>query len=104
MRKREGRFIGFLGDGYYDFGAKRTYTSAAIELGYKFIGIDAGGAARLGGDRIEFGPAGRLFVSTGILTLYGRYEYFIDALKEGNDHVVQIGGLVKVPIAAWETK
>src|SRR5213075_2811186 len=26
VRMREGKFIGFLGDGYYDFGAKRTYT------------------------------------------------------------------------------
>src|SRR5436190_4678975 len=104
VRMREGRFIGILGDGYYDLGAKRTYTSAAVEVGYKLIGIDGGVVARLGGDRVEWGPSGRLFVSTGIFTIYGRYEYFIDVLREGTDHVVQIGGLVKFPFAAWETK
>jgi hypothetical protein len=104
VRMRESRFIGILGDAYYEFGIKRTHTTAAIEIGYKFFGIDAGGAARIGGDRVEWGPAGRLFVTTGIFTLYGRYAYFIDALKEGNDHVVQFGGLVKLPFAAWETK
>ncbi|MBX3220632.1 MAG: hypothetical protein KF795_08945 [Labilithrix sp.] len=98
---RAGRFFGFYGDGYYDFGAKRTYTTAGFELGYKLIGIDGGAAARLGGDRPEWGPTGRLFIGVGILSAYGRYAYFIDALGANNAHVVQVGALVKVPMKVW---
>lgn len=104
IRLREGRFFGFYGDGYYDFGINRTYTTAGLELGYKLIGIDGGGAARLGGDRVEWGATGRLFFTLGILSVYGRYAYFVDPLRAGNDHVVQIGGLLKLPLAAWGTK
>jgi hypothetical protein len=97
----EGRVVGLYGDGYYDLGAHRTYTTGGIELAYKLLGIDGGAAARLGGRRVEWGPTGRVFVSLGVLAIYGRYAYFVDPLRAGNDHVVQIGGLFKLPFAAW---
>lgn len=104
LRMREGKFVGLYGDGYYDFGAKRTYTTGGIELGYKFIGLDGGVAARLGGRHAELGPTGRLFFTLGIVTIYGRYAYFAEPNSAGNDHVVQIGGMLKLPFAAWGGK
>jgi hypothetical protein len=101
VRLREGNYMGLYGDGYYDFGARRTYTTAGIELGRRFVGIDAGVAARLGGERVEWGPTGRLFVTVGILAIYARYAYFIDALRSGDEHVIQIGALIKIPLVAW---
>ena len=97
----EGRFVGLYGDGYHDLGAHRTYATGGIELGYRFFGIDGGVATRMGGDRVEPGATGRVFVTIGILSLYGRYAYFPDPLRAGDDHVVQVGGLFKLPFAAW---
>ena len=101
VRLHEGRFAGLYGDGYYDVGAGRTYATSGIELGYKFLGLDGGAAARIGGERVEWGPTGRLFVTVGILSLYVRYAYFADSLVAANEQVVQIGGLFKLPLAAW---
>lgn len=101
VRLHQGAFVGLYGDGYYDLGAHRTYATGGLELGYKFIGIDGGAASRIGGDRIEWGPTGRLFFTIGILSVYGRYAYFPEPLVAENDHVVQIGGLFKLPFAAW---
>ncbi len=100
VRLREGRFVGLYGDGYYDFGIHRTYTTAGVELGYKLLGIDGGAAARVGGDRIEWGPTGRLFIGLGLVSLYIRYAYFPEPLAVGNDHVLQIGALLKLPLFA----
>lgn len=96
-----GRFFGFYGDGYQDIGAKRTYTTAGLELGWKFIGIDGGAATRFGADRPEWGLTGRLFLGVGIVSLYGRYAYFFDALGTHEANVVQVGALVKIPIKVW---
>jgi hypothetical protein len=96
-----GRFLGFYGDGYHDLGADRTYGTAGLELGYKFVGVDSGAAARFGANRPEWGITGRVFVGIGLLSLYGRYAYFLDSLGEHNQHVVQIGALVKLPIHVW---
>ena len=98
-----GRFFGFYGDGYRDFGAERTYATAGLELGYKLLGVEAGGASRWGGGRPEWGAAGRLFVTLGALSVYGRYLYFAGSLSSNNAHVVQVGALLKVPIAVWGT-
>jgi hypothetical protein len=104
VRLNEGKFIGLYGDAYYDFGIERTYATSGVELGYKFLGIDGGAAARIGGSRVEWAPTGRLFLTFGIVSLYGRYAYFVDPLRVGNDHVVQLGGLLKIPFAAWGGK
>jgi hypothetical protein len=104
VRLHRGTFMGLYGDGYYDFGAARTYSTGGIELGHKFLGIDGGGAVRIGGDHLEWGPTGRVFITLGILALYARYAYFYEPERSGNDHVVQIGGLLKFPFAAWGGK
>jgi hypothetical protein len=96
-----GRFFGFYADGYRDFGAGRTYTTAGMELGYKFFGIDGGAVARFGADRPEWGATGRLFVGVGVVSIYGRYAYVIDAVGPNNAQVVQLGALVKIPIKVW---
>ena len=96
-----GRYLGFYGDGYHDIGASRTYATLGPELGWKFLGVDLGGATRLGGNRAEWGATGRLFLSVGIVAIYGRYAYFVDSLGKDNDHVVQIGALVKIPFKIW---
>jgi hypothetical protein len=98
---RNGRFLGFYGDGYYDVGAGRTYATSGLEGGYKLIGVDGGLASRFGGDRPEWGATGRLFVSLGVVSFYGRYAYFADALGHSDEHVVQIGALVKLPFVVW---
>ena len=98
---RGGRFFGFYSDGYYDFGIDRTYTTTGLELGYKYFGIDGGGAARIGTGRVEWGATGRLFVTVGIVSIYGRYALFPDPLVQRNEHVIQVGALVKVPLGIW---
>jgi hypothetical protein len=95
VRLRNSRFVGFYADGYYDLGIHRTYTTGGFELGYKFVGIDGGAAARFGGDKVDPGLTGRLFFTVGVFSLYARYAYF-DAAQ--NDHVVQVGALLKLPI------
>jgi hypothetical protein len=100
-RLQSGRYFGLYGDGYYDFGIKRTYTTLGPEIGWKFIGIDGGGAARWGGKHAELGPTGRVFLSVGILAVYARYTYFPDSISDKSDHVFQIGGLLKMPFASW---
>jgi hypothetical protein len=101
VRLQRGRFLGLYGDGYYDVGASRTYATGGVELGYKFFGIDAGAAARFGQDGADWGPTGRIFVTVGIVSIYGRYAYFPGSALAGNEHVVQVGGLFKLPFAAW---
>ena len=95
------RFVGFYGDGYHDFGARRTYTTAGLEGGAHFVGVDGGLATRFGGDRPEWGAAARLFASVGVVGLYVRYAYFAASLGRSDDHVVQIGALIKVPAWIW---
>jgi hypothetical protein len=95
VRLREGRFFGFYGDGYYDFGVKGAYTTGGIELGYKFVGLDGGGALRFVHERVEPGATGRLFFTLGILSIYGRYIYLN---ADRDEHVVQVGGLIKFPL------
>jgi hypothetical protein len=98
---RSSRFFGFYADGYQDVGAGRTYVTSGVEGGYKFVGVDAGLASRFGADRPEWGATGRLFVGIGVVSLYGRYAYFADSLGQSDEHVVQIGVLVKMPFDVW---
>ena len=98
---RASRFFGFYGDGYYDVGAGRTYATSGLEAGYKFFGVDGGLASRFGGERPEWGVTGRIFASVGVVSIYGRYAYFVDSLDREGGHVVQIGALVKIPFLVW---
>jgi hypothetical protein len=95
VRLHEGRVLGVYGDGYYDFGVKRTYATGGLEIGYRFLGFDGGIASRFGGDAPELGPTGRVFLSLGLFSLYTRYAYFADAPRD--EHVVQVGALFKLP-------
>lgn len=101
-RLREGYFLGAYGDVYRDLGAHRTYATGGLELGYRFVGVDFGAAARIGGDQVEWGPTGRAFVTVGVFSLYGRYAHFSGSPGAGNDHVVQVGVTLKLPFFAWD--
>jgi hypothetical protein len=103
VRVRESRFLGLYGDAYYDFGVEGTYVTIGPEVGwirrsrsFPFgLGVDGGGAIRLGDDT-ALGATGRVFVSLlGTLSIYGRYAY-LDA--DEDDHVVQIGVTLKFPL------
>ena len=94
-------FSGFYADAYHDLGAGRTYVTSGIEGGAKYLGIDGGLATRFGGDRPEWGATARIFASIGLVSVYGRYAYFADALGRDDEHVVQVGVLVKFPFRVW---
>jgi hypothetical protein len=95
-RLRDGNYFGFYADGYYDWGADGTYVTGGLELGRKFVGIDAGGALRLADGERELGVAGRLNVSVGVFGLYARYAYFGGAMSD--EHVLQVGVALKLPL------
>jgi hypothetical protein len=96
-RLRDGNYVGFYADGYYDFGIDRLYATGGVELGHQFFGIDAGPALRFGGGGADAGVAARLSLSVGLLGVYVRYAYF-DAMSD--DHVIQVGGMLKFPLAS----
>jgi len=95
-RLRDGKYLGFYADGYYDWGADGTYVTGGLELGRRFVGIDGGAALRFAGGERELGVAGRLSVSIGLLGLYARYAYFGEAMT--NEHVLQVGIALKLPL------
>lgn len=96
-RLREARYAGLYADAYYDFGVDRTYVTAGPELGYKVLGLDGGPAFRFGGGGTDVGVAVRLTVGLGVLGVYVRYAYF-DTMTD--DHVLQVGGLLKLPLVS----
>ncbi len=96
-RIRDGNYVGFYADGYYDFGIDRTYVTGGLELGHQFLGIDAGPAVRIAHGGTEAGVAARINLSIGVFGIYVRYAYF-DAMSD--DHVIQIGGMLKFPLAS----
>jgi len=98
-RLRDGTYVGLYADGYYDWGADGTYVTGGLELGRKLIGIDGGAALRLAGGERELGVTGRLGVSLGLFGLYARYAYFPDAMAD--DHVVQVGVALKLPLLTF---
>jgi hypothetical protein len=96
VRLREGNYVGFYADGYYDWGADGTYVTGGVELGHKVVGIDGGAALRLAGGERDLGVTGRLSVGMGLLGLYARYAYFGDAMAD--EHVLQVGLAFKLPL------
>lgn len=95
-RLSAGTYAGLYADGYYDWGADGTYVTSGLELGRKIVGVDGGAALRLAGGERELGVTGRISVSVGLLGLYARYAYFPDAMD--NDHVLQVGVALKLPL------
>jgi hypothetical protein len=97
VRLREANYFGFYADSYYDFGIDGTYVTGGLELGHKFLGIDAGPALRFANGDRDVGVAARLNLSVGVFGVYVRYAYF-DAISD--DHVIQVGGMLKLPLVS----
>ncbi len=95
-RLRDGNYLGFYADGYYDWGADGTYVTGGLELGRRFVGIDGGAALRFADGERALGVTGRLNLSVGLFGLYARYAYFPDAMTD--DHVIQFGVAFKLPL------
>lgn len=95
-RLRDGNYVGFYADGYYDWGADGTYVTGGFELGRRFIGIDGGAALRFAGGERDLGVTGRLGVGVGMVGLYARYAYFGEAMTD--EHVLQVGIALKLPL------
>lgn len=87
-RLRDGNYIGLCADG--------TYVTGGVELGRRFVGIDAGAALRFADGERDLGVTGRLSVSMGLFGLYARYAYFTDAMAD--EHVLQLGLAFKLPL------
>lgn len=95
VRLRERTYLGAYTDAYYDWGADGTYVTLGPEIGYAVIGLDGGVAWRFAGGDTQIGATGRLSVGVGLVNIYARYAYF-DAMSD--DHVIQIGLAVKLPL------
>jgi hypothetical protein len=96
-RLREGNYVGVYGDGYYDFGIDGTYLTGGLELGHQWFGVDAGPAVRFAHGETDAGVTARINLSIGLVGIYVRYAYF-DAMSD--DHVIQVGGMLKLPLAS----
>lgn len=105
VRIRDRQVAGIYVDGAYDFGVDAALVTAGPELAIirrsptmpLALGVDGGGALRLGDDG-GIGATGRVFLTVaGALSLYGRY-LFIDG--DADRHAVQVGVTLKFPLAA----
>lgn len=96
VRLREGKWIGAYIDGGYDFGQDAPHISVGPELGFRVVGIDGGAFLRFDDAGLEVGPQGRVLLALGGFSLYTRYAFLPAA--EGNEHVVQIGAMLKMPL------
>lgn len=97
-RMRDSNYFGFYADGYYDFGIDGLYATGGLEAGHGFLGVDAGPAMRLANGVTDAGVAARASLSIGLFAIYVRYAYF-DAMSD--DHVIQVGGMLKLPLGSW---
>jgi hypothetical protein len=97
-RLEAGWWLGGYVDGTYDFGQSAALITAGPEFGYAVFGIDGGLAARIGDDGVKLGPQGRLMISVGFFTLFGRYSYLV----EPDEHLGQAGVIFKLPL--WADK
>jgi len=90
-RLRDASFAGVYADGYYDWGAGGTYATGGVEFGRNLVGLDGGAAVRFAGGDTDAGVAARITVG-----VYARYLYFPGAAHD--DHVVQVGLTLKLPL------
>ena len=97
-RMRDSNYFGFYADGYYDFGIDGLYATGGLEAGHGFLGVDAGPAVRLANGGTDAGVAARASLGIGLFAIYVRYAYF-DAMSD--DHVIQVGGMLKLPLGSW---
>lgn len=98
VRLRAGRWLGLYAEGGYELGLSAPYIAAGPEVGWILFGLDGGAMVRFDDDGAQFGPQGRLLVSLGVFSIYGRYAYMLDV--EQNQHVVHIGASLKFPLTS----
>lgn len=91
--------VGAYADAYYDWGVDGAYITSGIELGHKFVSVDGGAALRFTDGELDVGATGRLSLGLGVFSLFGRYAYFTDTMS--NEHVIQIGVLLKLPLKTF---
>ena len=96
VRLDAGTFVGLYADGYYDFGIDAPMVTAGPELGYKLFGLDGGIAYRRRDGDNELGATARITLGLGMFGVFTRYAYFNDTMD--NEHVIQIGALLKLPL------
>lgn len=96
LRLNNGNFLGVYSDAYYDFGIGGTYVTGGLELGHKFLSVDGGLAMRFVDGARDTGFTGRVALSIGVFAIYVRYAHF-DSMT--NEDVVQVGGMLKLPLA-----
>ena len=98
VRLKHGRWIGAYAGGQFDFRHRLVGATVGPELGYKFLGVDAGVGARYDDGDLTFGPQGRLMVTAALLTVFGRYSYW----PQFGEQTVEVGLIIKLPlIAPW---
>ncbi len=95
-RLSNANFVGLYADSYYDWGAHGTYVTGGFEAGHKLVGLDGGIALRRMNGETDVGITGRLTVGIGMVGIFGRYAYFTDVTD--NEHVIQVGITLKLPL------
>jgi hypothetical protein len=68
------------------------------QLGFGPVGIDGGYAITFADGASEHGPTGRLLVTLGLFSLYGRFTWLLDPEL----YRAQVGVQVKLPLWASE--
>lgn len=95
-RQRHLWWHGVYVDGAYDFGHDAAMFTAGPEFGWGPLGIDGGGALRLGvEDEAELGVQGRVFLTFGVFAVFARTSFWPETT---NDRVSQFGVLLKLPL------
>lgn len=98
VRTLRGWWSGVYLDGAYEFRSRAPTVSLGPEVGYQFVGLDAGGALQFTPDGLRPGIMGRLSATAGLLSLFGRVAYW----PSGATYTVQAGATFKLPlIAPW---
>lgn len=92
--KQDG-WAGVYMDGLYDFGPRRARFSLGPEAGWGVLGVDAGWLIQVNSDTVQSGLTGRLLLTTGIVTLYGRLGTLLGAQNE--PYFFESGLLLKYP-------
>jgi hypothetical protein len=91
-----GSWSGIYADVVYDGAARRTRTSAGLEVGYLFLGVDGGPFLQLGDPAVRAGMEVRPMLSFGFVHFYGRWGWLWNS--PGDDRFTEVGVLLKFPI------
>lgn len=96
VRNHRDWWVGGYLDGAWDFGFAAPVLSVGPEVGYQFLGLDAGFATRFPGGPPRPGVFARLSASFAVFTLYGRYGFW----PTGGLHTIHAGASFKFPLLA----